>query len=159
MKKKNSSPCVKSHQNQIKSNQIKSTPFNFVFSNQILQARTFLKDLALATMSSFIDSTNVTRVVVVEGPQKMVIFKVWSEKKNSFKKRSRYLLWAILELRALCEGAAAAAKSETKNLSTCRIVTKANTLGVISFQWWFFMLNRGTHLRHQGALFGLVVKI
>ena len=84
-------------------------------------------------MSSFIDSTNVTRVVVVvEGPQKMVIFKVWSEKKNSFKKRSRYLLWAILELRALCEGAAA--KSETKNLSTCRIVTKANTLGVISFQ-------------------------
>ena len=98
-------------------------------------------------------------VVVVEGPQKMVIFKVWSEKKNSFKKRSRYLLWAILELRALCEGAAAAAKSETKNLSTCRIVTKANTLGVISFQWWFFMLNRGTHLRHQGALFGLVVKI
>ena len=153
MKKKNLHPAS----SPIK---IKSTPFNFVFSNQILQARTFLKDLALATMSSFIDSTNVTRVVVVvEGPQKMVIFKVWSEKKNSFKKRSRYLLWAILELRALCEGAAAAAKSETKNLSTCRIVTKANTLGVISFQWWFFMLNRGTHLRHQGALFGLVVKI
>ena len=93
------------------------------------------------------------------------VHKRWSSLKSGVKKRihskkrSRYLLWAILELRALCEGAAAAAKSETKNLSTCRIVTKANTLGVISFQWWFFMLNRGTHLRHQGALFGLVVKI
>ena len=151
MKKKKSSPCVKSHQNQIHSIQ-------FCFFKSDLTSKNFFERPGPGHHELIHWFYKCDPVVVVEGPQKMVIFKVWSEKKNSFKKRSRYLLWAILELRALCEGAAAA-KSETKNLSTCRIVTKANTLGVISFQWWFFMLNRGTHLRHQGALFGLVVKI
>ena len=135
----------------------KATPFEFIFSKSDLLTRTFLGDLA--TMSSFIDSTNVTRWWWWKVHKRWSSLKSGVKKRIHSKKRSRYLLWAILELRALCEGAAAATKSETKNLSTCRIVTKANTLRVISFQWWFFMLNRGTHLRHQGALFGLVVKI
>ena len=90
----------------------KATPFEFIFSKSDLLTRTFLGDLA--TMSSFIDSTNVTRWWWWK------VHKRWSSLKSGVKKRIHskkvYLLWAILELWALCEGAAAA-KSDQKSVN------------------------------------------